>query len=142
MHYPAKILALEKNDYEGLLLLEIQSVVFSCSYQAPLDFAEQYLSPGSLITVDLWMMFNEGKARIVRDYVPSFPKDVKIAGGTVQGSVTAISSHGDLRLDCGDILIDVHSNGTFAVGTCLQIRGTYQVFFPNTGYSYEEMGPI
>ncbi|MEA4883985.1 MAG: hypothetical protein VB144_10105 [Clostridia bacterium] len=133
MEYQATVCRLVRpNDYEGLAVLSILGQDVLVSYQAPMEFALQKLTPDAVIPVDLWHVY--GKAVKIYAAHKAFPTPPDVAGGTIRGQIIDVMSPTEFRVDCG-LLMDVENRTELkgiAPGDFIEIRGTYQVYFPGT----------
>lgn len=142
MLYEAKVLDINPNEYEGCVFLEVRGERIKCSYMAPCDFAVTYLKRSDKVVVDLWLSYAEDNLEVVRSTTMFFDNKTMIAGGEIQGRIETILASRSLRINCGNLMFDVAVRKTspFKEAEYVKASGTYQVFFPNTEYSYEEIG--
>lgn len=143
MQYQAYVRKFSYEWYEGTLSLEIDDISLAVTYTVNCDeFAEKHLKIGSQIAIDLWLRYCSKVEFLPPGSLKCFPTDQRIAGGDVQGQVTAILDVDSFRLDCGVMAIDVKSEEGIVpqVGQIVRVRGTYHVFFPDTECSYENLG--
>lgn len=141
MIYTVKIEAIDAWDYEGTLIIVLNGKKHRVSYQAPSEFATRYLCINGEVQIDLWLVYGSVKKVEVQRY--TLPADTKIVGGTISGKVIGVIPPWVLRVDCG-LTIDVFNRipiGEVRVGDYIETRGTYQVYFPNTEWSMEKIGP-
>lgn len=138
---------------EGDLLINIDGTKLRVYYQAPDDFIMEYLvecSPHAkhsvvdyeildksrTIPIDIWLVY--GKPEISEIKVKKYPADISVCGGSLFGEVVEILQNGDFRLDCG-ISIDIRNSkeaNRFSIGEFVEVRGTYQVCFPDTVWDF------
>jgi hypothetical protein len=86
--------------------------------------------------IDLWLF--DGTLKKVELKTKTFNQD----SGKIIGEVMLIHSKDKLRVDCG-FQIDIMNEKPIEdiiVGDYIATEGTFQVFFPNTEYSWEESG--
>lgn len=143
MEYQALIRSIHADWYDGTIYLEIDGHSFLCYYQAPLNFSVQYLTPGKQIHVDLWL----GCVSMIEKlpyFVPWFPFSRETTDRRISGIVISSSEADSFRLNCETLMIDVKVDNPikYDQGTNLMVSGSCQVFFPNTEWSYENIGCV
>lgn len=139
MFYNAVIRKIKPNDYDGYIVFELCGKTLSFYYQAPLEFAKEYLLVDKVIPVDIWIGLSEIQELPYEfKYVPfgQYPAD-----GVVSGHVMSILNANRFRLDCGELMFDVQVDDPILpkIGTNLSVYGSRQVFFPNTEWSSVEL---
>lgn len=143
MLYYALIKKIEPDEYDGNIVFEVNEEMLSFYYQAPRKFAEACLLVGREIMIDIWI----GCVDMIKE-LPSFSQYIPFGqyptDGDASGFVHSILGTERFRLDCGKLMFDVqvHSPILFGIGSNLLISGSRQVFFPNTEWSYENVGCI
>lgn len=140
MHYEATVVQVVFDDCDGFITVRINGHRFQTYYRASVGFTESVVRPSRTMAVDLWHVF--GKARMADTERGVFPLDVRAPGGTIVGEVISVFSPREFRVDCGKLIIDVENRVPFqdvCSGAYIETTGTYQVFFPGTEYSREEM---
>lgn len=138
---------------EGDLYIDIDGVKLRVYYQAPDEFILDYLVEGRAhvktnaltyeliekskpIQLDLWLVY--GHFTVNESKIKRFPTDLSVCGGNVSGEVVKMLEDDNYRLDCG-IFIDVKEEKSIEgliVGDFIEVRGTYQVCFPETEWDW------
>ncbi len=135
MIYSAKVCRLKYfDDYQGPVELKVGRMWLHGWHTFPFSFAESYFVAGETVDVDLWIGF--GHAEIVEPGEEFFDPDTNSARGRVFQRLRPRQ----FRVSCGDFLIDVFDEGDCdpKVGDYIQVKGSLEVFAPNTEYSKEE----
>ena len=138
MIYNAEILKIDYiDDYEGHITIKLNSQVLLVSYQAPYDFAKEYIRIHEILPVDLWIVYGEAK----RIYIPikEIPNNHNIGGGIIKGQVRTVFSSDKFRVDCGCFEIDICNEEPIDLceNDYIETRGTYFIFFPDTDWNKE-----
>ena len=143
MLYYASIQKIKPNDYDGYIVFKVNKELLSFYYQAPIEFADEYLLVGRSIVIDIWIEL-VSEIKELPDFSPYVPFGQYPADGDASGSVHSILGPEQFRLDCGKLTFDVYLGRPvqFAPGTNLWVRGCRHVFFPNTEWSYESTGCV
>jgi len=84
------------------------------------------------ILIDLWLYDGILKRTNLR------VKNVDQVNHKIDGEVVFIKSEREIRVDCG-ILVDIKNEEIvkgIEIGDYIKTHGTFQVFFPNTEFSY------
>lgn len=138
--------------HEGFLIINLHQNHLMVYYQTPDDWILDYLtSNGTIIhhntileytvsteiKVDLRVIY--GDCIVINERKKSFPISTKTTSGDFYGEVIAILSDGSVLVDCGLVLeIENKSKSDLIkVGDFITTSGSYQVFFPDTDYSFE-----
>jgi hypothetical protein len=127
------------DDYQGLMIIEIHGIDLLTIYQAPSAFAESNLIVNKEIKVDLWFLDALVKTGSQKK---EFPTNISEAGGQLHGRVTKVLSDYEIEIDCGKLVLNIRNEKEIVglnVGDYIETRGSYQIFFPETEWSYEEM---
>ncbi|NOW83971.1 hypothetical protein B0H39_001852 [Clostridium beijerinckii] len=138
---------------EGDLIAELNGKLFKVYYQMPHDFIKEYLlnklvweqedsfvykikdSDNCNILINLWLVY--GHCKLTENKNKLFQIDLNKCGGLCRGEIISITQDSQVRIDCG-IFIDVDNeedlNSEYKIGAYVEVRGTYQIYFPNTEY--------
>ena len=139
MLYNAEIITASKlYEFEGFITIKLDNELLYVSYQAPYEFAIEYIHINEKIPVDIWLL--DGKAKIMNIPSKQHPNNPKIAGGIIEGQVKAVFSSQEFRIDSGLLEIDIGNDEPIELreNDFIETSGTYQIFFPGTEWSKEE----
>lgn len=152
------IIKISNNDFEGLVfclapigffencifnkdvnLKPIIKKVYKKHLFKPIEFKEKEFvtrKTNEQKLIDLWLF--DGTLKTTELKAKSFDQNNK----QIIGEVKFIYSEDKLQVDCG-FLIDIKNETVIkdiSVGDFIETKGTFQVFFPNTEYSWESSG--
>lgn len=141
MIYTAIVKRSDINDYDGSITLGFEAGTLPFYYQAPENFAREYLAVGSIIPVDLWL----GLAEFIKfppKFTPFVPFGTYPTDGKVGGQIESLLSPETFRMNCGALHLDVqlHHEIPYPAGTNVIMEGSRQVFFPDTEWDYDQVG--
>ena len=142
MVYSAKVLdVIFLDEYEGSVKMQIAGRELYCWYQANEEFAEPYLKWRSTIQIDLWQTCH-GDIEIVSSGELRCVNLPPTHGYQLCGRVIEVFDLRKFRIDCGDFQVDIynHYETILSVGMYVKFHGEFQIYFPNTEYSYEKVG--
>jgi len=124
---------------ENVSLKPITKTVLKSNLFKPLEFREKEFKTRKTNVqelIDLWLF--DGTLKKVKSMTKTFDQNSR----EITGEVMIIHSKDKIRVDCG-FLIDIMNEKPIEdinVGDYIETKGTFQVFFPNTEYSWEEFG--
>ena len=137
---------------EGNLIININDIKLNGYYQAPDEWILKFLTING--TVIKSRVFNEyevnaeiqidlkvvyGNYNLIDQKIKSYPDNLEISGGDFRGEIVKSNSEDSFLIDCG-FLIDIENEsktGLFKIGDYIKTSGTYQVYFPDTEYSFD-----
>jgi hypothetical protein len=137
MIYEAEIIEIDKDEYQGHLVIELQEFSLKTYYFASNEFIDSYLSKNKRVLLDLWLVI--GKVTKINEFKKAF--GYSIDGDRLRGEVKSVFSNRELRVDCG-ISIDVENEKPFSeinVGDYIETTGDFQVYFPETEWDRESI---
>lgn len=118
----------EIDEYQGFVHIDIHGYRVWAVYTFLKDIAHDIFQQGDLLDVDMWLLL--GIVKQSKTESPCFSMRENTCCGFFRGRIISMDNYHSYRLDCGDVIIDVHNerDDNFQCGDWVEVEAELQIF--------------